>query len=38
VLEQVTIADLVRGMLPKRLATMSRQPDAWRSGRGRSTG
>jgi Rrf2 family protein len=38
VLELVTIADIVKGTLPKRLATMSRQPDAWRSGRSRSTG
>jgi Rrf2 family protein len=32
VLEQITIEALVSGTLPKRLATISQKPDAWRSG------
>jgi DNA-binding IscR family transcriptional regulator len=32
VLENVSIAALVSGTLPKRLQTLSEQPDAWLSG------
>jgi Rrf2 family protein len=37
VLERVTVEALVKGSLPRRLATISEKPDAWRSGSQRLT-